>query len=654
MRIGEHIGPFEIEREIGSGAMGTVYKARFTREGKVTPVALKMIAFGLLGNESALARFDREANILKQLKHPHIVRLYATGRHKKTPFIAMEFVDGEALDRILTRRGGKLPWEEAVAYGRQLCAALQHAHDRGIIHRDLKPSNLMITRGGVLKLTDFGIAKDTDVTALTSANSTIGTAAYMSPEQCKGDRNLTNKSDLYSLGIVFYELLTGVKPFTADTSIDMFLKHVNEKPVRPSRLVADLPVWIDNLVMHLMEKDRDKRPLDAATVGRMLEEIEEKVRSGQSVGVEVANARTIDRPVGAIEEADREAAKSLRTEKKKKKKSKAVPWHQRRWVPAAGLAAVLLGLVALGMYVFQPESLDAAYVRVEQAEGPDAKLQAAADFLAAHGGKSDPKVEQAQAIFRDARARKTEDVLHSRFTKFSGQFKNNSEGFDDAAYKAAVAAMEAEKAGNLKRAADLWEDAKAKQPDLAPDQWKDEEAVTRASLRWVADRRIAELSQTVPQTRDKLLRQIADDYLYEVQRETDPKSPEGRAARGVRLERFGDLPKAKAVWEDLARDAAADPGQRTWSLLASQQAAQITLKPDADPKAERVRLLTDKLTKLASDRAALASQPDNLTGLRSLRNGLRDVITLYDDESAPQIVALVKQARDLLDAVPQK
>ena len=230
MLIGQHVGPFEVDSEIGSGAMGTVYRAKWHKDGKAVPVALKVVALGLAGNEGAMARFEREANILKQLRHPHIVRLYATGRHKQTPFIAMEFVDGEALDRILGRRG-QLSWEEVVAYGKQLCEALQHAHEKGIIHRDLKPSNLMVTPDGTLKLTDFGIAKDTDVTALTGANSTIGTAAYMSPEQCKGDRNLSAKSDLYSLGIVLYELVTGRKPFTADTTVEMFLKHVNEKPV---------------------------------------------------------------------------------------------------------------------------------------------------------------------------------------------------------------------------------------------------------------------------------------------------------------------------------------------------------------------------------------------------------------------------------------
>ena len=178
MLIGQTIGPFVIQSELGSGAMGTVFKAQFTKDGgRVIPVALKVVSLGLVGNEGAMARFEREAAILKQLRHPHVVRLLATGRYQRTPFIAMEFVDGESLEKTLARRK-RLDWLEVVAHGKQLCEALQHAHDKGIVHRDLKPSNLMVTADGTLKLTDFGIAKDTDVTALTGANSTIGTAAY--------------------------------------------------------------------------------------------------------------------------------------------------------------------------------------------------------------------------------------------------------------------------------------------------------------------------------------------------------------------------------------------------------------------------------------------------------------------------------------------
>src|SRR5437660_438019 len=223
MREGLQIGPFVVEGELGAGAMGAVYRARHLETGE--HVAIKIVAPGLGSNPTIMARFKREAAILKQLRHPNIVRLVATGKFQGTPFYAMEYVDGESLDHVIARRG-RLTWEEVVEFGQQLCAALQHAHEAGIIHRDLKPSNVMILPDGTVKLTDFGIAKDMDRTQLTAAHCTVGTAAYMSPEQCKGDRGLTTRSDLYSLGVMFYELLTGHKPFHADNSMDMFTQHL--------------------------------------------------------------------------------------------------------------------------------------------------------------------------------------------------------------------------------------------------------------------------------------------------------------------------------------------------------------------------------------------------------------------------------------------
>src|SRR6516225_4789493 len=188
-------------------------------------VAIKVMAPGLT-SKVALERFKRESDILKQLRHPNIVRLIASGKYHGSPFYAMEFIEGESLDQVMARRR-RITWEELIPLGQQLCAGLQYAHEKGIVHRDLKPSNLMVLADGTVKLTDFGIAKDMDVTALTSANCTVGTAAYMSPEQCKGERDLTAKSDLYSMGVVFYELITGKKPFRAETPMDMFMLHVN-------------------------------------------------------------------------------------------------------------------------------------------------------------------------------------------------------------------------------------------------------------------------------------------------------------------------------------------------------------------------------------------------------------------------------------------
>ena len=175
MLVGKDLGPYLVDKELGSGAMGTVFRGKHKSSGD--RVAIKLMSPALGSSEAAVNRFTREISILKQLDHPNIVRYKGSGRYHKAPFYIMEYVEGESLDKILQRRK-RLSWEEVVEIGMHLCAALQHAHDKGIIHRDLKPSNLMVLKDGTVKLTDFGIAKDTDVTALTAANSTVGTAAY--------------------------------------------------------------------------------------------------------------------------------------------------------------------------------------------------------------------------------------------------------------------------------------------------------------------------------------------------------------------------------------------------------------------------------------------------------------------------------------------
>ena len=471
MLIGQQIGPFEIEKELGSGAMGTVWKARFRKsETKVIPVALKMVALGLTGNENAMARFEREANILKQLNHPHIVKLYATGTYRKTPFIAMEYIDGEALDRVLARRG-KLGWEEIVGYGKQLAEALQYAHDKGIIHRDLKPSNLMISRDGVLKLTDFGIAKDTDVTALTGANSTIGTAAYMSPEQCKGDRNLSNKSDLYSLGIVLFELLTGRKPFTAETTVDMFLKHVNEKPPRIGKMVNELPPKFESLILQLLEKDKDNRPIDAAWVARLLTEIEEDAFARKSAGLAAAQVRTakpLNQSGEKMDASDKEAARALRGKKKKAKKKVVVPLLERKWVRAVGIVAVLAAHRNRGVLRGPPDTTRQDVRR--DREGGNARREARSrDEVSGglHGSKGGEMVDKAAVVFREGQVRAREKQLNNRHTSTLPNMSRPSENDDPEAYQAAWLAMDYENTGQLDLAESQWAKVKARFPEEA-------------------------------------------------------------------------------------------------------------------------------------------------------------------------------------------
>ncbi|MFO0803914.1 MAG: serine/threonine-protein kinase [Gemmataceae bacterium] len=577
MQVGQTIGSgnqrFVVTRELGSGAMGTVFRADFHNDGEVEDVALKVVLLGLIGNEGAMARFQREAAILKQLKHKHIVRLRATGTWRKTPFIAMEFVDGEALDRILARRG-KLGWEEVVTYAKQLCDALQYAHEKGIIHRDLKPSNLMLASDGTLKLTDFGIAKDQDVTALTGANSTIGTAAYMSPEQCKGDKNLTNKSDLYSLGVVLFELLTGRKPFTADNTVDMFLKHVNEPPPKLGRLVPDLPQKFESLILQLLEKEKENRPVDAAWVARILAEVEEDIFARKSAGLDAATARKADRRRGDREfsEEDRDAARALKGLKKKKKKGPSEPWHQRKWVKAAGLASLLL-LIAIGTVIaLLPPSAEKLAAAVDRAESDADKLEASRKYLEAHGGKPGETTDKVARTFREAKVRERERQLAKRFG--NAKYRTDPESDDPKAYELAMTAIQAEKDGRLTDAMNFWNQAKAVFPEEAklPYAFEDDK-LRKARWGWVADKRVREIEDARKRDAD-LTTAIAADRNNEKPIPFDASSARSLAVRARRLEQFGDPEKAVRTWDTLIGLPDTDENG-PWQLIAAEHRAKI-------------------------------------------------------------------------------
>ena len=651
MLVGQKFGPFNIEKEIGSGAMGTVYKARMHHKEKLIPVALKVVSPGLLGNDAALGRFNRETAILKQLRHPHIVRLYASGRFHQMPFIAMELIDGEALDRTLARRG-RLGWEDALAYAGQLCDALQYAHEKGIIHRDLKPSNLMLTKEGVLKLTDFGIAKDTDVTALTGMNSTIGTAAYMSPEQCRGARDLTAKSDLYSLGVVLFELITGKKPFTAENSVEMFLKHVNEVPPRPTRFVHDLPIWVDNLIMFLLEKKPESRPLDAATVQRMIGDIEEKVQAQLSLGVEAANARRIDRPLSTDPATadDRAAVRALKGGKKRKKK-KVIASRTRGRLQMLGMLSVLLALLGTGVWLSWPEGIDKAYARVESAKADD-KVEAATTFLAKHGSKSGTKVETVRGIFRDAKAKQQEVVLANRYRK---KMTKPEDEYDKVAYEQIMAAMDAELAGNMKRARDCWAIVRDRSPTLDAGKYTDEEEVRKASWRWVAEKRLADIASATT-TMERIRKNLAEEILSETKRTFSPTDPEGQATRAVRFILFGDPTRGRSIWDTLANQTEKDAEQHRWFILATEQRAitESDAGKEDEVRMKRIRLITVKLDAVAARWEDVKADPEARLPKREIRNVCREILTLYEDDPTPTVAAQVDRAKKLFAAASAK
>ncbi|MFQ3592639.1 MAG: serine/threonine-protein kinase, partial [Gemmataceae bacterium] len=464
MLVGKQIGPFLIEKELGAGAMGAVYRGKYVKTGAL--VAIKVMAPGLgETNPKAVARFEREAAILKQLKHPNIVRYYGSGKYNGMPFYAMEYIQGESMDRTIARRD-RMSWEQVVELGKQLCSALQHAHDVGIVHRDLKPSNLMLLADGTVKLTDFGIAKDLDVTQLTAANCAIGTAAYMSPEQCKGDPNLTHKSDLYSLGVVFYELLTGRKPFVAENAMDMFMLHVTGKFERPSKLVPELPIWLDTLVCQLLEKKPEHRPVSAAMVGEVLETIQQKVETQASLGLDVARARQSEAPGDKtdLSPEDRNAARGLLGQKSRKKKRKAedqpptggMPW----WLQAGGLVILLVGILGVLYVVFQPPSPQSLYERAESlvktGKWDEAYEGPITDYLRRYDKQDTPQTKQ----MRDWADQYNVTQLHKlidRHIRHQREGKGLAvEGSDR--QKQAFAAGLAEYDGDLTTARTLWND----------------------------------------------------------------------------------------------------------------------------------------------------------------------------------------------------
>jgi serine/threonine protein kinase len=339
-----------------------------------------------------VARFERELAILKKLKHPNIVPCYGGGKLGEQQFMAMELVEGGSLAGVLKKRG-RLPWEEVIALGLQICSALEHAHEHGIIHRDLKPPNLLISKDGKVKLADFGIARDNDATALTAAGRTVGTFAYMAPEQIKGSPEVTHKTDLYALGCVLYELLTGTPPFAGENAGELLLQHMEKKPLRVTTLVLDCPVWLDMLLGQLLEKDPEKRPRDAATVSRALTEVEVKVAEQASMATHVVSGQ----PTNINTAADGTQVRNL-LKKKKRKKGETGPIYERTWFLGACLAGVI-ALIAWGVWPLSEERLLEKAAKLMESNEPGDWEVANKDYLSElrrrfPNGKSATTVQQ--------------------------------------------------------------------------------------------------------------------------------------------------------------------------------------------------------------------------------------------------------------------
>src|SRR5215470_10479802 len=260
-------GRYEILLLLGRGGMGAVYKARDVELDRI--VALKLIRPELARNPEILRRFKQELILARQVTHKNVIRIFDLGQSDGIKFITMDFVEGHDL-RALLKEKGKFPPNEAARIMLQICRALEAAHNEHVIHRDLKPQNIMLDQKDRVFVMDFGIARSVHVPGMTQTGALIGTPEYMSPEQARGE-HLDQRSDIFSLGVIFYEILTGKKPYPSDVPIATLWKRMQERVTPPLKLEPSLPVALNDIVVKALEIEPQNRFASAREMAHSLE-----------------------------------------------------------------------------------------------------------------------------------------------------------------------------------------------------------------------------------------------------------------------------------------------------------------------------------------------------------------------------------------------
>lgn len=267
-------GRYEILEEVGKGGMAHVYKARCHFLNRF--VAIKVLKEELKDDKEFVHRFNTEAQAAARISNPHVVSIYDVGVDNGLYYIVMEYIEGITLKEYI-REKHVLTWRQAAEFAAQICEGLEEAHKKSVIHRDIKPQNIIMTSDGILKVTDFGIARATSQATTTMANSTIGTVHYLSPEQARGGYT-SESTDIYSLGVVLYEMLTGRLPFDDTSAVTIAIKHIQEKPVLPRILNNSIPKAMEYIVMKAMNKEQSQR---YATAGDFLKDLRLVIKNPQ-------------------------------------------------------------------------------------------------------------------------------------------------------------------------------------------------------------------------------------------------------------------------------------------------------------------------------------------------------------------------------------
>jgi len=545
----ERIGKYEIRKEIGRGAMGAVYEGFDTVLGRRVAVKkLRMDLFNAAQLPAVLARFKREAQSAGGLSHPHIVTIHDYGEAGGTPYIVMEYIAGQELGLKLDQ-GSRFSLDDIERIMSQLLGALSHAHAHGVVHRDLKPANMFLLPNGALKVVDFGIAR-VESSSLTDTGTMLGTPAYMSPEQCLGT-HVDHRSDLYSAGVILYQLLTGDKPFTGSVT-SIIQKVLRQNPLPPSELNPMIsPVW-DRVVARAMAKKPESRYESADQFAEAIKAVRKPGTSPRGDTQEAAHAMRSGSATATVPSTN--SPRPL---------AKASPRHRRSYVLPLMAVAVLVGAGAA--YVHRPALLDL----LDRSPPTPAPLVDQEQARRAAEERTRRELEEKVAAQRAAERLAAETAVAERA----------------AAERAAAESAAAERAIAEKTAADKAAASRAVAMKLAADRAAAERAAVEKAA---ADRAASERAAVERAAAEKVTAQrIAAEVEIALKRAAERAAADKAAAENAAAAKLAG--EKAAAEKARAERAAAD------RRAAEQEAAEKAAAEEAAVKAELERIRTARL-----------------------------------------------------------